>query len=211
MKKIIKLNETILEKIIETSIKTYLNEGIKNYINEGVDFGKFGNSKEMSLKFVKQKLAQPIRDGIIDPRALEVDNFGHVIYTRNLPKGVKINPRTFEVTRVNNGIGGGRRNRNEIPLAEYQEQHPEDEFVPLIFVGNKNNMKITDEVRKLIAQRYSISRLGMVLDRDRDVIIEPYLKGTGKNIDFRARDVNGQEIYHGNTTIDSLIKASFGY
>lgn len=199
MKKIIKLSESELHKIIS--------ECVKSCLNEGIDFGKFSNNGDVALRFVKQKLGQAIQDGIIDPRALTVNEFGHVIYAKKLPSGVQINPRTFEVTRTK--VGGGRRGNIEIPFDKYREQHEDDVFVPLVFVGASWNDKITPEVREKIARRYAISRAGMLLDRNRDVVIEPYLKGTGKNLDFRAYDDNGNEIYHGNTTMDALIKASF--
>lgn len=207
MKKIINLNENILEKIIETSIKTYLNECTENYINEGVDFGKFNVKPELALKIVKQKLSGAINNGIIDPNALTVDNFGHVVYTRRLPAGVEINTRTFEVTQQPRR--GGGRNNNEIPLQQYRVENPDAQFVPLVF-GSNNNTKVTDSVRRIIARRYSISNDGAVLDNDRDAVVPPYAHGNSGCINFRAYDENGNEIFHGNTTIDALVKASFG-
>lgn len=200
MKKIIRISEKDLHNIIC--------ESIKEYLNEGVDFGKFSCEPYMALKLVKQKLTPAIKDGIIDPRALTVTDFGNVIYTKRLPAGVKINPMTFEITRTQRG--GGKKNKTVMTREQYLEQYPGDEFVPLMFIGNKNNPKLTDEVRRIIAKRYSISKNGAILDCDRDTLVKPYVKGTDNTINFRARDINGNEIYHGNTTINALIKASFG-
>lgn len=210
MEKVININESELVKIIQSVMLERICYG-DNLLRENknhVNFGKFKTSDDVALNHVRGKFKDAINNNLIDPSLFSFNKNHELVYTGKLPVGTKINTRTYEITR-DNTAGRKSRRKNSMTLEEFKKKYPNEEFVPLIYKGNANNDKITQDIIQRLSERYSISSNGYIIDHLRDVVVKPYEKTDGSGINLRLPLEGGGVQFHGNTSIESLLKLSF--